>query len=170
MNAGPAAWLVQHLHCLPRGGRVLDVACGSGRHARYLAERGFTVHAVDRDAAALATLGHPGITTELLDLEAGRPSLGIARYDAVIVFNYLHRPLMPAIVAAVAPRGVLIYETFTTAQAALGKPTNPAFLLLPGELRALAAPLEIVASREGRVDGREVASIVAVRRQGDSIA
>ena len=78
--------------------------------------------------------------------------------------HYLHRPLMPAIVRAVAPAGVLVYETFTRDQAARGRPTNPAFLLEPGELVALVAPLEVVRSREGDVRGRDVASVVAIRR------
>jgi SAM-dependent methyltransferase len=146
------------------GGVVLDVACGRGRNARYLAARGFRVHAVDRDASALAALHDvPGISTALVDLEAGAVSFGHAVYDAVVVCNYLHRPLMPAIVDAVAPGGVLIYETFTRRQAARGRPTNPDFLLEDGELHALVAPLTVRHAREGEFDGKFIASVVAIR-------
>lgn len=161
----PAAWLVDNLDVIPRGGVVLDVACGSGRHALFLAERGWRVHAVDRDAAALGQVGQVGgITTECIDLESGNPTLGEGLYDAVIVFNYLHRPLMPAILNAVRPGGgVLIYETFTVGQAERGHPRNPDFLLREGELPALVAPLRVLRAREGDYEGRLVASIVAVR-------
>lgn len=151
---------------------MLDVACGRGRHALLLAHHGWHVHAMDRNAEAIAALAAsaahvppPGaVTTEVRDLEVGVVSLGRAAYSAVIVFNYLHRPLFPALVAAVAPGGVLIYETFTAGQAQRGHPKNPAFLLREGELPALVAPLEVVRAREGDVDGRLIASVVAVRR------
>jgi SAM-dependent methyltransferase len=156
----PAQWLVDHVDLIPRGGVVLDVACGSGRNAVFLAERGWRVHAVDRTPGAL---DHPNITVERRDLEAPGVSFGTARYNAVIVFNYLHRPLMPAIVNAIAPGGVLIYETFTIGQAARGRPRNPAFLLNDGELASLVAPLRVLRSREGEHAGRLVASIVAMR-------
>jgi SAM-dependent methyltransferase len=176
----PAAWLVDNLDVIPRGGMVLDVACGSGRHALFLAERGWRVHAVDRDAAALGELGRVGqvglvglvgqvgqvgaITTECVDLEDGHATLGDGRYDAVIVFNYLHRPLMPAIVGAVRPGGgVLIYETVTVGQAERGRPRNPDFLLRDGELPSLVAPLRVIRAREGDYDGKLVASVVAVK-------
>ena len=97
-----------------------------------------------------------------MDLEtAPTLDLGQVRYDAVVVFNYLHRPLFPALRGALKPGGRLVYETFTVAQAARGKPTNPAFLLQPGELRSLAAPLTVLREREGQFDGRFVASLVA---------
>ncbi len=166
----PAAWLVDHLDLLPRGLPILDVACGAGRHALHLAGRGWTVHAIDRDADTLRALGAAAcaanlpITVEVQDLETGAPSLAPRAYGGVVVFNYLHRPLMPAIVDAVAAGGVLIYETFTIGQAARGRPTNPAFLLHPGELPRLVAPLDVQHWREGDVDGRLLASIVAVRR------
>ena len=150
---------------MPRGGRVLDVACGRGRHARFLAERGWHVHAIDRDAAALSALhGVERVTTEIVDLEVGTPWLGERCYEAVIVFRYLHRPLMPALVRAVAQGGVLVYETFTRGQARRGHPKNPAFLLDEGELPTLVAPLTVLRSREGDVDGQLLSSVVAVRR------
>lgn len=170
----PSRWLCDHLSLLAAGGTVLDVACGRGRHALFLAARGFRVHGVDRDAEAIAALlatagdRHLAVTADLVDLETDpAPDLGRGRYDAVVVFNYLHRPLFPALREALAPGGRLVYETFTTAHAARGRPSNPAFLLRPGELRSLVAPLVVLDGREGGFEGRSVASIVAERpRQG----
>jgi rhodanese-related sulfurtransferase len=164
---GPASWLLENADLLRPGMRVLDLAAGRGRHSLLFAAAGFPVTALDRDADRLARLaamaqsmGAP-ITTRAVDLEAGTPDLGDGVYDLVLVTHYLHRPLMPALVRAVAPNGLLIYETFTRAQAARGRPTNPAFLLEPGELPTLVAPLDVLRSREGDVEGRAVASVVA---------
>src|SRR5690606_29777598 len=150
--------------------RVLDLAAGRGRHALLLATSGFDVTAVDRDAEALASLSataaHMGVTltTEVRDLEAeSEVDLGAARFDLVLVFHCLHRPLFPAIVRSVAPGGLLFYETFLVGQAQRGRPTNPAFLLEPGELPARVAPLVVLRQREGDVDGALVASVVARR-------
>jgi SAM-dependent methyltransferase len=168
MNA-PCSWLVQNRHLLPVAGDSLDLACGSGHNAIWLAEQGFSTVAVDRDASAIETLrqeaerrGLP-IRAQVVDLEHGRPFLAPATFDLVVVVHYLHRPLFPLIVSALRQGGVLAYETFTRAQAARGKPTNPAFLLQPGELGSLVRPLTIVASREGDFDGRMLASVVAVK-------
>jgi SAM-dependent methyltransferase len=165
----PADWLVENIDLIPRDRTILDLACGRGRNAVFLAQHGWAVHAVDRDSAVLAelrdvaeTAGLP-ITTDEIDLELG-PALADQRYGGVIVFNYLHRLLMPAITAAVAPGGVLIYETFTAGQARRGHPRNPAFLLDPGELPRLVKPLEVLRSREGDFDGKLLASVVAARR------
>jgi SAM-dependent methyltransferase len=167
----PAAWLVDHLDLLSPEGRVLDVACGRGRHALFLAAAGFRVTAVDRDADAIHDLRAVArergldVEAEVLDLETTPPpDLGHARYDAIVVVNYLHRPLFPALLEALAPGGVLVYETFTIHQAARGRPTNPAFLLQLGELARLVAPLATLREREGDFEGRFVASILATRR------
>lgn len=167
----PSSWLVDNAGLLPQGGRVLDVACGKGRHALWLAARGFNVHAIDRNADAIVEVSEAArrsgveIATDVIDLETDPPpSLGDAIYDVVVVFNYLHRSLMPRLRDAVKPGGVLIYETFTVRQAERGHPRNPAFLLKDGELAQLMAPLTIVRSREGEFDGRFVASVVAERR------
>lgn len=170
-SSQPAAWLTDNLDVIPRDGLVLDVASGKGRNAVFLAQRGWRVHAIDRDITDLVrlvgTLGERGaMTVEQVDLEVGTPVLGAERYDAVVVFNYLHRPLMPALVGAVRAGGVLIYETFTIGQAARGHPRNPDFLLRDGELPTLVAPLRIIRAREGDFGGRLISSIVAVRDGG----
>jgi SAM-dependent methyltransferase len=165
----PAMWLTSHRSLLPVGGDSLDMACGSGRHAIWLAEQGFRTLAVDRDAVVIGALSQEAarrglsIQTRVVDLEGGDPFLKPDSFDLIVVVHYLHRPLFPALVRAVRPGGALVYETFTRAQAARGKPTNPAFLLEPGELSMLVRPLEIAASREGDFEGRSVASVVAFR-------
>jgi SAM-dependent methyltransferase len=144
------------------GGRALDLACGNGRHLRWLAAQGFEVTGVDRDAAALAALRGVGRTL-VADLEAGPWPLARETFDAVVVTNYLWRPLWPALRAALAPGGVLIYETFAVGNAAFGKPSNPDFLLQPGELLEACRGLQIVAYEDGFLDGppRCVQRIVA---------
>ena len=171
VRRGPSPWLIENADLLPRGGKVLDVACGRGRHALLLASAGFEVHAIDRNPEAIAFLEttakrlHLTIACEVIDLESGDPpALAESAYDAIVVFNYLHRPLMPALCAALEPGGRLFYETFTTRQAERAHPKNPAFLLEDGELARLVAPLTVLRSREGDVDGRFVASVVAERR------
>ena len=167
----PASWLTDNADLLPRGGRVLDVACGRGRHALWLATNGFDVHAVDRNPDAVAEviaaanrLGLMLLHADVVDLETETPpSLGSREYDVVIGFNYLHRPLMPALREAVKPGGRIFYETFTTRQAERGHPRNPAFLLRDGELAELMAPFTVLRSREGDVDGRFIASVIAER-------
>ncbi len=129
----PSPWVRRWAALLPPEASVLDVACGSGRHLRWLAGLGHRVTGVDRDAAALATLQGQG---ELIaaDIEAGPWPLAGRCFDAVVVTHYLWRPLLPAIVASVAPGGLLVYETFAAGNASVGKPSNPDFLLRPGEL------------------------------------
>jgi SAM-dependent methyltransferase len=163
----PATWLEQHAPLLPGTGRALDVACGRGRNALWLAARGLTVDAVDRDADAMAALQTAArdrglaVQARVADLESGTPDISAAAFDVIVVTHYLHRPLFPVLVAALTPGGLLVYETFTRAQALRGKPSNPAFLLEPGELRRLVQPLEILAEREGEFDNRDIASVVA---------
>lgn len=165
--AGPCSWLLENADLLPRSGRALDLACGAGRHAFLLAAIGLEVDAVDRDAEkiaevhAIAERARLRITARCVDLETGSADLGEARYDLVLVVHYLHRPLFPAIARALKPGGLLLYETFTLEQAKRGKPTNPAFLLEPGELVRLVAPLEVLRQREGEFDGRCVACVAA---------
>jgi len=132
----PSPWVARFVPWIPAGGTVLDLACGSGRHAAFLLSRGHPVVAVDRDLSGLGELrDDPRLDAMQADLEDGRPfPLTGRRFAGVVVTNYLHRPILPDIVDAVAPGGVLIYETFSVDNAAFGKPSNPAFLLRPGEL------------------------------------
>ncbi len=166
---GPSSWLIENADLLPRG-RALDVACGRGRHALLLASAGFDVHAIDRNPQAIGHLRDTAnrlrltITSGVVDLETDPPpALGTGEYDLILGFNYLHRPLMPALKSAVKPGGRIFYETFTTRQAERGHPTNPAFLLKDRELAELMAPFAVLRSREGDFDGRFIASIVAER-------
>jgi SAM-dependent methyltransferase len=146
----------------PPGGAVLDLACGNGRHARLFRRLGHDVTAVDRDAGALAALaGDGGIETLRADLEDGSPwPTGERRFAAVVVANYLHRPLLPRIVAAVDDGGVLIYETFAAGNERFGRPSNPDFLLRPGELlEAVRGTLRVVAFEDGRVETPRPAAV-----------
>lgn len=136
----PSPWVVRHAQSIPARGKVLDLACGSGRHARFLAGLGYPVLAIDRDARALAGVSTiKGITTRQLDLEGEEWPLAGQVFDGIVVTNYLWRPRLPDVLALLAPGGALIYETFMVGNAAYGKPSNPAFLLQAGELRQLAA-------------------------------
>ena len=137
--ATPSAWVVRWAGHIPEGGRVLDLASGSGRHARSLAARGHPVEAVDRDPELAARLdGIDGIDVRVADLEAGPWPYAEERFAGIVVTNYLHRPLLPAIVEALGFGGVLIYETFAMGNERYGRPSNPAYLLQPGELLEVA--------------------------------
>jgi SAM-dependent methyltransferase len=165
----PARWLLEHEHLLPSNGDALDVACGRGRHALWLAARGLRTFGVDRDAAAVqfvrdeATRRGLSVVAEVRDLEADPAPVAADAYDVIVVVHYLYRPLFPALVAGLRRGGVLVYETFTRGQELRGHPRNPAFLLEPGELRELVQPLEIVVEREGEFDGKVLASVIARR-------
>ncbi len=166
---GPvSAWVARWSHLLPPDARVLDVACGSGRHVRWFAERGDRVTAVDRDAKTTAPLGQIAETV-VADIETGPWPFSGRCFDAVVVTNYLWRERLPDIVASVAAGGVLIYETFAVGNETVGKPSRPAFLLQPGELLVAAAGLRIVAYEDGFEDAtsaspaRFVQRVVAVR-------
>jgi SAM-dependent methyltransferase len=143
----PSQWVVRWSERVLAGGRVLDLACGAGRHARYFAARGCAVDAVDRDSVALASLAKvPGVTIRCADLEGGPWPYGGQAFSAIVVTNYLHRPLLPHLVAGVAPQGVLIYETFALGNERYGRPSNPDFLLKPGELlEAVRGRLRVIA-------------------------
>ncbi len=149
--APPSAWAVRFAGLIPAGGAVLDVASGGGRHARYFLARGHPVVAVDKDISGLADIaGEPDLECLAADLECGVPwPLAGRRFSGVIVTNYLWRPILGDIFAAVAPGGVLIYETFAAGNEAYGKPRRPDFLLQPGELLAAAEGFHIVAYEHG---------------------
>jgi SAM-dependent methyltransferase len=146
--ADPSAWVLRFADQVPADGTVLDLACSAGRHTRLFLARGHRVLAVDRDLAGIADLAdHPGLERLQADLEDGhQPTFAGRRFDGVVVVNYLHRPLLPALVSAVAPGGVLIYETFAQGNERFGRPRNPDFLLRPGELlEAVAGRMRVIA-------------------------
>jgi SAM-dependent methyltransferase len=149
----PSAWVSRWARCIPAGSLVLDLACGSGRHSRYLAALGYQVLAVDRDARALEGLrGLARIETLVADLESAAWPLPGRTFGGVVVANYLHRPLFADIVAALAPGGALIYETFAVGNERFGKPSNAAFLLRTGELLGVAQGiLKVVAYEDVQV-------------------
>ncbi|HJV61588.1 MAG TPA: class I SAM-dependent methyltransferase [Albitalea sp.] len=167
----PSAWVQRWARLVPAGGTVLDVACGSGRHVRWFAERGWRVTGVDRDAEALAPLAAVARTL-VADIENGPWPLDGERFDAVVVTNYLWRPLLPVLRASVAEGGVLIYETFVRGHETVGRPSNPDFLLRPGELLESVAGLRIVAFEDGFVAPPErfVQRIAAVRERSGGTA
>lgn len=165
-------WVKRWTHLIPPGGEVLDVACGQGRHLAWLVEQGHRAVGVDRSAAALANLGLPGeqCRTVLADIEQGPWPFPGQLFAGVVVTNYLWRPLLPTLMASVAPGGVLIYETFAQGQETVGKPSRPDFLLQAGELLSLCRSWRTVAFEDGYEDGAEpegpgrfVQRIVAVR-------
>jgi SAM-dependent methyltransferase len=141
---------VQWAGLIAAGATVLDVAAGGGCHSRFFAERGHKVTALDRDTSAFAA--HPDIEIVEADLEDGSPwPLPGRAFGAVVVTNYLHRPLFPALLDALAPGGVLLYETFMLGNERFGRPSNPAFLLKDGELLDLARGRLSVTAYEARM-------------------
>jgi len=157
----PSPFVVAHLGLAPPG-PALDVACGTGRHALAIARRGRRVEAIDRTLESCRELAARSqaerLPVDLVCADLDRLPLPVARYALVVNTLYLDRALFPALVRALLPGGLLLFETFTTAQLARGHPRNPAFALAPGELRRLAHGLEVLAYREGPVerDGRTV--------------
>ena len=163
----PSSWIVRFASLVPSGGTVLDVAAGSGRHATLFSLLGHPVVAVDRDITGLTGLGK-GVEAVAADLEGGAPwPLGARRFAGVVVTNYLHRPLFGTLIDAVAPGGVLLYETFAAGNERFGKPSNPDFLLKPGELlEAVRGQLRVIAYEDLQVDRPKpamVQRIAAVR-------
>jgi SAM-dependent methyltransferase len=131
----PSDWVESWVSVIPQGGKVLDIACGSGRHARYLAALGFTVEAVDNDLSACADLlAIQGVSLRQFNLESEPWPYAPSSFQGVVVTNYLHRPLFPDLIETLAPGGVLIYETFALGNERYGRPKNPNYLLLSGEL------------------------------------
>ncbi len=149
----PSRWVERYAHLVHTGAALLDVAAGRGRHARLFASRGARVTAVDRDAAALAALdGVAGVRTQLVDIEGGPWPFGDTRFDAIVVTNYLHRPVIDTLLGALAPDGALIYETFAAGNERHGRPSNPDFLLDAGELlERIRGALTVVAFEQGEI-------------------
>lgn len=166
-NEAPSSWVRRWTHLIPADGTVLDVACGHGRHLRWLAGRGHTVTGVDRSPEAIAAVAPLGRAV-LADIENGPWPLDGETFDAVVVTNYLWRPLLPLMVASVAPGGVLLYETFASGHETVGRPARPDFLLQPGELLQVCSGLRVVAFEDGFCSAPErfVQRIAAVREMG----
>ncbi|MBK8337241.1 MAG: class I SAM-dependent methyltransferase [Sterolibacteriaceae bacterium] len=151
--ARPSPWVERFADLVQPGAKALDLACGGGRHSRLLAARGAQVTAVDRDAAAIAALaGVPGVRALCADVENGPWPLVDVRFDAIVVTNYLHRALFPHLRGCLGAGALLIYETFMVGNERFGKPSNPDFLLRPGELLGLCAGMWIVAFEQGEID------------------
>lgn len=173
-----SAWVRRWSPWVTHGGTVLDVACGLGRHTRWFLARGHGVCAVDRSGEAIDTVralapaGADGrLETRVADLENGPWPFEGRRFDAVIVTNYLWRPLLPAIVDSVSDDGVLIYETFAAGNETVGRPARAEFLLQPGELIAACTGLRVLAFEDGYLDGppRFVQRIAAIRTRPGSV-
>ena len=155
----PSPWVEKWVALIRPGGEVLDIACGGGRHSRFLARLGFEVRAVDRDASLFRDKP-AGVDLVEADIEAGSWPYAGRSFDGIVVTNYLHRPLLPTLLAALEPGGVLIYETFAQGNERFGKPSNPAFLLAPGELlEAVRGRLHVVAYEDLVVDQPRPAAV-----------
>jgi SAM-dependent methyltransferase len=168
----PSEWVRRWAPLIAERGRALDLACGWGRHARWLAGRGLRVLAVDRDPAAREALaGVAGVEVLTADLEAAPWPFAPGGFDAVVVVNYLHRPLFPRILEALRPGGALIYETFAAGNERYGRPSNPDFLLQPNELLERTRPLRTVAFEQGRVERPKPAVVqrICAVRGGDGL-
>lgn len=163
----PSVWVQRWTHMLGRNSQVLDVACGAGRHMRWMAAQGHRPQGVDRNPEAIAQAQAFGPVT-VADIENGPWPFAGQTFDAVIVTHYLWRPLLPVIVQSVAPGGVLIYETFAAGHETVGKPSRPDFLLQTGELLQATGGLRTVAYEDGFEASPErfVQRIVAVRPMG----
>jgi SAM-dependent methyltransferase len=156
----PSPWVRRWAGSIRPGGRVLDVACGHGRHLRYLRSLGFAVVGVDRDPTAIPALETlDGAEIRVADIEGGPWPFSPGEFDGVVVANYLHRPIFPHLVGALSPGGVLIYETFAAGNERYGRPSNPDFLLRPGELLARVEPLSVVAFEQGLISAPRPALI-----------
>ena len=159
----PSDWLRRWQALLRPGGSVLDLACGRGRHVRWLAAQGFAVTGVDRDAAAVEPLRDIAEVI-VADIEGGPWPLAGRRFDAVLVTNYLWRPLLPLLRESLADGGVLLYETFADGQQTVGRPSRAEFLLRPGELLTAFPDLRVIGYEDGFLDNppRFVQRIAAV--------
>ncbi len=168
----PSPWVVRFGARLGAGARVLDVACGHGRHARYLAGRGCRVTAVDVDPACGESLKHvSGVDFIAFDLEANAWPFSPSSFDAVVVVHYLHRPLLPRLAEALASNGLLLYETFAVGNERFGRPRNPDFLLRPRELLDAFTGLRVLAFEDGIVSDPPAAiqRLAAVKLEPDAI-
>jgi SAM-dependent methyltransferase len=163
----PSSWVTRWSPMIRPGGAVLDLACGSGRHARWLARMGFELHAVDRDTVLFSD-PPAGVALRQADLEAGPWPYATQRFDGIVVTNYLHRALFPVLIEALERGGVLIYETLARGNERFGKPSNPAFLLAPGELlEAVRGRLRVLAYEDLTVSEPKPAAVQRICAQRD---
>ena len=168
----PSKWVERWSHLVKPHGTVLDVACGHGRHAYYFHQQNYFVTLLDRAQAAIESIAIEAHACEkvVADIENGAWPLAGRQFDAVVVTNYLWRPLMATLLASLIPGGVLIYETFASGNETVGKPSRPDFLLQPSELLDVCKSLRVVAYEDGFTDGpdgqtpRFVQRIAAVRQ------
>jgi SAM-dependent methyltransferase len=165
-NQQPSKWVTRWVHLIQPQSQVLDLACGCGRHSRFLSQHGHHVLAVDQDVLALASLANtPFITTQQADLENNPWPLQNDQFDAIVVTNYLWRPLWPKLLGSLKPGGLFIYETFAKGNETVGKPSRDDFLLQHGELLQRCAHMHVVAYQDGFLSApdRFIQRIVAVK-------
>ena len=167
----PSTWIKRWSHLVKAQGRVLDVACGYGRHAHYFHQHHHPVTLVDRSQPAIESIAIQAHDCEkvLADIENGPWPFAARQFDAVVVTNYLWRHLVPTLLSSLAPGGVLLYETFAQGNETVGKPSRPDFLLRPGELLQICKDLRVVAFEDGFIEAtasqppRYVQRVAAVR-------
>lgn len=173
-SESPSAWVQRWSHLVQPGGTVLDVACGHGRHAYWFYKQKHALALVDKAQTAIDSIAIPASACEqvVADIENGPWPFAGRRFDAVVVTNYLWRPLIPVLLDSLAPGGVLIYETFAQGNETVGKPSRPDFLLRPGELLEICRTLRVVAFEDGYQEAptRFVQRIAAVREAAQADA
>lgn len=159
----PSEWVRRFGEKIQSGGAILDVACGSGRHANWFAERDHVIYAVDRDKPAKLS---PHIVFKQADIEVEPWPYEREAFAAVVVTNYLHRPLLRTLVESVAKNGWLIYETFAVGNEQFGRPSRADFLLQPGELlEAVRGRLRVIAYEHGYVESPKPAVLQRIAAQ-----
>ena len=171
----PSDWVKRWSHLVKPQGRMLDVACGYGRHANYFSELNHLVTLVDRSQESMDAITLPPQVCEkvVADIENGPWPFAGRQFDAIVVTNYLWRPLMPSLLASLAPGGVLLYETFAQGNETVGKPSRPDFLLRPGELITVCKDLVVVAFEDGFIQAaggkpaRFIQRVAAVRQDAE---
>ena len=168
LDLAPSPWILRFASLVVTGGRVLDVACGVGRHARFFAAHAYSVDAVDRDLSSFVDIP-ASVRAIQVDIESGPWPYSGEKFAGVVVTNDLHRPLMATLIDCVAPGGVLLYETFAAGNELYGRPSRPDFLLQPGELLEIVrGQLQVVAFEDIYLDSPKPAKVqrIAAQRPG----